>query len=52
MKQAANLDLTLPMLTPGGRVKIGPDDFFPIKHMQLARWTGNSWERFGKVYGK
>lgn len=52
MKQAANLDLTLPMLTPGVRVKTGPDDFFPIKQMQLARWTGKSWERFGKVYGK
>lgn len=51
MKQAANLDLTLPMLLPGVRVKTGPKDFFPIEQMQLARWDGKEWVLFGKVYG-
>ena len=35
MKQAANLDLTLPMLLTGVNVKTGPDDFFPIERQQL-----------------
>ena len=29
MKQAASLDMTLPMLLPGVNVKTGPDDFYP-----------------------
>jgi branched-chain amino acid transport system substrate-binding protein len=37
MKQAASLDITLPMLLPGVNVKTGPDDFFPIEREQLAR---------------
>ena len=30
MKQAASLDITLPMLLPGVNVKTGPDDFYQI----------------------
>jgi branched-chain amino acid transport system substrate-binding protein len=52
MKQAANLDLTLPMLLPGVNIKTGPDDFFPIERQQLLRWDGKNWVRFGKVYGR
>ncbi len=52
MKQAASLDMTLPMLLPGVNVKTGPDDFFPIERMQLQRFTGKTWEMFGKVYGR
>jgi branched-chain amino acid transport system substrate-binding protein len=52
MKQAANLDLTLPMLLPGVNVKTGPDDFFPIEREQLARWDGKTWVLFGKVIGR
>ncbi len=52
MKQAANLDMTLPMLLPGINVKTGPDDFFPIEREQLIRFNGKSWDRFGKVYGR
>ena len=51
MKQAASLDMTLPMLLPGVNVKTGPDDFFPIERQQLQRWDGKNWVRFGKVYG-
>ena len=39
MKQAASLDMTLPMLLPGVNVKTGPDDFFPIEREQLAAST-------------
>jgi len=52
MKQAANLDLTLPMLLPGVNIKTGPDDFFPVERQQLQRWDGKSWVLFGKVYGR
>lgn len=52
MKQAANLDITLPMLLPGVNVKTGPDDFYPIEREQLQRFNGKVWELFGKVYGR
>jgi ABC-type branched-subunit amino acid transport system substrate-binding protein len=52
MKQAANLDLTLPMLLPGVNIKTAPDDFFPIEREQLARWDGKTWVLFGKVIGR
>ena len=37
MKQAASLDMTLPMLLPGVNIKTGPDDFYPIEREQLAQ---------------
>ena len=52
MKQAASLDMTLPMLLPGVNVKTGPDDFYPIEREQLARFDGKTWVLFGKVYGR
>ena len=52
MKQAANLDMTLPMLLPGVNVKTGPDDFYPIEREQLAKFDGKTWQLFGKVYGR
>ena len=52
MKQAASLDMTLPMLLPGVNVKTGPDDFYPIEREQLLKFNGKSWEGFGKVYGR
>ncbi|MEO7851278.1 MAG: ABC transporter substrate-binding protein [Rubrivivax sp.] len=52
MKQAANLDMTLPMLLPGVNIKTGPDDFYPIEREQLQRFNGKGWELFGKVFGR
>ena len=52
MKQAASLDMELPMLLPGVNVKTGPDDFYPIERGQLARFDGKTWVRFGKMYGR
>ena len=52
MKEAANLDLVLPMLLPGVNVKTGPDDFYPIEREQLMRFDGKTWQLFGKVYGR
>ncbi len=48
MRQAANLqDLTLPTLLPGIKVNTSPTNYHPLRQMQLARWTGESWALFG-----
>ena len=52
MKQASNMDLTLPMLLPGVNIKTTPDDFYPIEREQLMRFDGTTWQLFGKVYGR
>jgi branched-chain amino acid transport system substrate-binding protein len=52
MKQAASLDMTLPMLLPGVNVKTAADDFYPIEREQLAKFDGKTWVLFGKVYGR
>jgi branched-chain amino acid transport system substrate-binding protein len=52
MKQAANLDITLPMSLPGINIKTAPDDFYPIEREQLSRFDGKTWVLFGKVYGR
>ncbi len=50
MKQAANLkDLALPMLLPGIKVNTSPTDHYPIEQMQLMRWNGKQWVRFGEL---
>ena len=52
MKQAASLDLTLPMLLPGVNVKTSADDFYPVEREQMQRFDGKTWALFGKVYGR
>jgi branched-chain amino acid transport system substrate-binding protein len=52
MKQAASLDMNLPMLLPGVNVKTSADDFYPIEREQLQRFDGKTWVLFGKVYGR
>jgi branched-chain amino acid transport system substrate-binding protein len=50
MKQAASLDnLALGMLLPGIKIKTGPDDFYPIKQMQMQRFDGVRWVPIGPV---
>ncbi|HLL27735.1 MAG TPA: ABC transporter substrate-binding protein [Xanthobacteraceae bacterium] len=50
MKQAANLkDLELGMLLPGIKINTGPDDYYPIKQMQMSRFNGEYGELFGPV---
>ncbi len=52
MRQAAHLDMTLPMSLPGVNIHTAPDDYFPIEREQLARFDGKTWVLFGKVYGR
>lgn len=50
MRQAASLKgLELEMLQPGIKLDTSPDDYFPIEHMQMQRFTGERWETFGPV---
>ena len=52
MKQAANLDIALPMMLPGIRLKTSPTDYFPIEAMRLQRFNGETWELFGDTIGE
>ncbi|MBV8616306.1 MAG: hypothetical protein JOY66_21405 [Acetobacteraceae bacterium] len=50
MKQATNLrNLEVPVLLPGIKVNTSSTNYHPIRAMQLARWDGKSWVRFGAV---
>jgi branched-chain amino acid transport system substrate-binding protein len=50
MKQAASLkNLELGMLLPGIKVNTSPNDFAPIKEMQMERFNGETFELFGRV---
>jgi branched-chain amino acid transport system substrate-binding protein len=50
MKQAASLkNLELGMLLPGMRINTGPNDFAPIKQMQMEQFNGERFELFGPI---
>ena len=50
MRQAASIKgLELDMLMPGIKISTGPDDFAPIKSIQLRRLVGVRWQPFGPV---
>jgi branched-chain amino acid transport system substrate-binding protein len=50
MKQAANIkNLELGGLLPGIKVNTSPTDFAPISQVQLIRFKGETWERFGEI---
>jgi branched-chain amino acid transport system substrate-binding protein len=50
MKQAASIkDLELPGLLPGIKVNTSATDFAPISSVQLIRFKGETWERFGEI---
>ncbi len=50
MKQAASIkDLELGGLLPGVKVNTSATDFAPISQLQLMRFKGETWERFGDI---
>jgi branched-chain amino acid transport system substrate-binding protein len=50
MRQATNLrDLELPMLLPGIKVSTSPTDYYPVQQLQLVRFDGKRWVRFGDL---
>ena len=53
MKQAANLkNFELNVLLPGIKINTSATDFAPIEAVQLARFDGKEWVRFGEIIGK
>jgi branched-chain amino acid transport system substrate-binding protein len=52
MKQASSIKpVALPLLLPGMTAATTPTDFRPLKQLQLMRWKGQGWERFGEIIG-
>jgi branched-chain amino acid transport system substrate-binding protein len=50
MKEAANLKkFAAPLLIPGITINTSPDDFDPIRQLQLLTFNGASWEPFGEI---
>lgn len=50
MKQALSLhDMENPVLLPGIKLNTSPTNYHPIRGMQLVKWNGKTWIRFGEV---
>jgi branched-chain amino acid transport system substrate-binding protein len=50
LKQANSIkDLQLPLLLPGIRLNTGTEDHYPIEQLQLVKFDGRTWVRFGEV---
>src|SRR5215813_10590205 len=49
MKQAANLNFEIGIYLPGTKIKTSPTDFAPIEQLQMQRFKGEAWDRFGPV---
>ena len=49
MKQAANLNFEIGIYLPGTKIKTSPTDFSPIEQLQMQRFKGEAWERFGPI---
>jgi hypothetical protein len=50
MRQAEILrDFAHPLLLPGIKITTGPSDHFPVKQVQLQRFDGKQWVRFGEL---
>jgi branched-chain amino acid transport system substrate-binding protein len=53
IRQATSLkNLELPMLLQGMKVNTSAQDYHPVKQIQLARFDGLRWVRFGDILGK
>ncbi len=50
MKQATSLDhFESPALLPGITVNTSPTNYRPLRQLQMIRWNGKTWERFGDI---
>ena len=47
MRPATNLEL--PTLLPGIKINTSPTNYRPMRALQLMRWDGKTWVRFGNV---
>ncbi|HMN78836.1 MAG TPA: ABC transporter substrate-binding protein [Burkholderiaceae bacterium] len=50
MAQVNNLkNVENPILLPGIKVNTSPTNHHPLRQMQLQRWDGKVWQRFGEI---
>ena len=50
MRQATSLDhLANPILLPGITQSTSPTNYRPLRQLQMMRWNGTTWERFGEI---
>lgn len=50
MRQATNLkNVEIPTLLPGVVVNTSPTNYHPLRQVQLMKWDGQTWSRFGKI---
>ncbi|MGA9866189.1 MAG: ABC transporter substrate-binding protein [Acetobacteraceae bacterium] len=50
LKQATSIhDLVVPTLLPGILVNTSPTNYHPVRAMQMCRWDGKTWVRFGSL---
>ncbi len=50
MRQALSLhEVRCPILLPGMTLNTSPTNYRPMRQLQLMRWTGKTWERFGNL---
>jgi branched-chain amino acid transport system substrate-binding protein len=50
MRQATSLhELKLPLLFPGVSISTAPDDYIPVKQLQLRRFNGKNWIGIGNL---
>jgi branched-chain amino acid transport system substrate-binding protein len=48
MRQATSLrDFETSLLLPGIKINTSPDNYYPVRQLQLATFAGESWELFG-----
>ncbi len=51
MKQAANIDIQLPMFHTGVRFATSARDYYGIKKLRMQRFDGKGWAPFGEPVG-
>ncbi len=50
MKQATHLHETdNPVTLPGMKIQTSPTNYRPMRQLQLMKWNGKSWDRFGDL---
>ena len=50
MRQATSLDhLANPVLLPGITQSTSPTNYHPLRQLQMMRWNGKTWDRFGEI---
>jgi branched-chain amino acid transport system substrate-binding protein len=50
MKQAASIrGFWVKMLLPGITASTSASDFYPVEAMQMQRFDGKGWQRFGDI---